>query len=303
MRAMNIHGLTLYHLKSHLQKFRLGKSQQLQPYQYNEQGDHRECLSHLPAADRCDEAERQMDENMQIARALQMQMEVQRKLHEQIEVQRHLQLRIEAQGKYLQSVMKKAQETLAGYGSCTGVELAAKTELSKLVSMVEMGGCLQSSSMSVLTEKEGSVTKETENKQLRTGTGCSLESSSSPSSSESSGRMEHSRAKQRAEDDSHTIELSLMEMHSTHHNASNDEARSGRKRSQSSTSISDNTTCVEKPSDKIFKGSSTYDEKKLKKYGFLENLDLNAKCLSDFDTGPKVIDLNSNGVEQFNGYS
>nr|GMD16899.1 myb family transcription factor PHL8-like isoform X1 [Ipomoea batatas] len=240
--------------------------------------------------------------NMQIARALQMQMEVQRKLHEQIEVQRHLQLRIEAQGKYLQSVMKKAQETLAGYGSCTGVELAAKTELSKLVSMVEMGGCLQSSSMSVLTEKEGSVTKETENKHLRTATGCSLESTS-PSSSESSGRMQHSRAKQEAEDDSHTIELSLMEMHPTHHNASNDEARSGRKRSQSSTSISDNTTCVEKPSDKIFKGSSTYDEKMSKKYGFLENLDLNAKCLSDFDTGPKVIDLNSNGVEQFNGYS
>ncbi|XP_019164979.1 PREDICTED: myb family transcription factor PHL8-like isoform X2 [Ipomoea nil] len=297
MRAMNIHGLTLHHLKSHLQKFRLGKSQQLQPYQDDKQGDHRESPSHLPAADRCDEAEGQMNENTQIARALQMQMEVQRKLHEQIEVQRHLQLRIEAQGKYLQSVMKKAQETLAGYGSCTGVELGAKAELSKLVSMAEMGGCLQSSSMSVLTEKEGSVTKETENKHMR---------SSSPSSSESSGRMERSRAKQEAEDDSNksrgedSIELSLMEMHPTH-NASNDQARSGRKRSQS-TSIPDNT-CVQKPSDKIFKASSTYDEHKLKKYGFLENLDLNAKCLSDFDTGPKVIDLNSNGVEQFNGYS
>ncbi|KAL4288424.1 hypothetical protein AHAS_Ahas19G0284800 [Arachis hypogaea] len=51
--------------------------------------------------------------SMQIAEALQMQMEVQKKLYEQIEVQRHLQLKIEAQGKYLQSVLHKAQE-LAG---------------------------------------------------------------------------------------------------------------------------------------------------------------------------------------------
>ncbi|MQM13342.1 hypothetical protein Taro_046267 [Colocasia esculenta] len=50
-----------------------------------------------------------IDESM-----LQLHMEVQRKLHEQIEVQKHLQLRIEAQGKYMQSVLKKAQETLAG---------------------------------------------------------------------------------------------------------------------------------------------------------------------------------------------
>lgn len=99
-----------------------------------------------------------------------MQVEVQRKLQEQIEVssddtrshlikpksflteefewflqvQRHLQLRIEAQGKYLQSVLRKAQETLAGYSSNSlGVE-AAKAELSELVSAVETE-CLSSS--------------------------------------------------------------------------------------------------------------------------------------------------------------
>ncbi|KAJ7566580.1 hypothetical protein O6H91_02G109500 [Diphasiastrum complanatum] len=41
-----------------------------------------------------------------------MQMEVQRKLQEQLEVQRHLQLCMEAQGKYLQSILEKANETL-----------------------------------------------------------------------------------------------------------------------------------------------------------------------------------------------
>ncbi|QHN92104.1 uncharacterized protein DS421_17g580790 [Arachis hypogaea] len=45
-----------------------------------------------------------VNRSMQIAEALQMQMEV----------QRHLQLKIEAQGKYLQSILHKAQETLAG---------------------------------------------------------------------------------------------------------------------------------------------------------------------------------------------
>ncbi|RYQ92613.1 hypothetical protein Ahy_B09g098836 isoform C [Arachis hypogaea] len=57
--------------------------------------------------------ESDLEASMQIAEALQMQMEVQKKLYEQIEVQRHLQLKIEAQGKYLQSVLHKAQE-LAG---------------------------------------------------------------------------------------------------------------------------------------------------------------------------------------------
>ncbi|GJZ04275.1 Myb family transcription factor APL-like protein isoform X2 [Tanacetum coccineum] len=43
-----------------------------------------------------------------------MQIEVQRRLHEQLEVQRHLQLRIEAQGKYMQTILEKACQTLAG---------------------------------------------------------------------------------------------------------------------------------------------------------------------------------------------
>ncbi|KAF3611728.1 hypothetical protein DY000_02051532 [Brassica cretica] len=52
------------------------------------------------------------------------------------QVQRHLQLRIEAQGKYLQSVLEKAQETLGRQNlSPAGIE-AAKVQLSELVSKV-----------------------------------------------------------------------------------------------------------------------------------------------------------------------
>lgn len=51
-------------------------------------------------------------------------------------MQRHLQLRIEAQGKYIQSVLEKAQETL-GKQSVGSVGLeAAKVQLSELVSEV-----------------------------------------------------------------------------------------------------------------------------------------------------------------------
>ncbi|KAK1267657.1 Myb family transcription factor APL [Acorus gramineus] len=68
----------------------------------------------------------------------------------EMKVQRHLQLRIEAQGRYLQSVLKKAQETLTGYNSnSVGVE-SAKAELSKLASSVDVE-CM-GSSFSGLTE-------------------------------------------------------------------------------------------------------------------------------------------------------
>ncbi|GJN10643.1 hypothetical protein PR202_ga28755 [Eleusine coracana subsp. coracana] len=118
MRLMGIPGLTLYHLKSHLQKYRLGKNLQAQANAVHAKNvpGFRTATEKL-----CEEngspashfaLEPQLNRPMHISEALQMQIEVQRRLHEQLEVQRHLQLRIEAQGKYLQSVLEKAQEAL-----------------------------------------------------------------------------------------------------------------------------------------------------------------------------------------------
>lgn len=188
MRAMGIHGLTLYHLKSHLQKYRLGKIQQTPACSGNTQeefgDDHR---SDVTSIDQNDENPNQNNESLKIAQALQMQMEVQRKLHEQIEVQRHLQLRIEAQGKYLQSVLRKAQDTLAGYNSSAIEVEEAKAELSHLVAMVDNGCPSCPSSLSMLTELDQDSRLKKNPK--KTGNGSSLESSLT--SSESSGRKEN----------------------------------------------------------------------------------------------------------------
>ncbi|XP_026415460.1 myb family transcription factor APL-like isoform X1 [Papaver somniferum] len=124
MRVMGVKGLTLYHLKSHLQKFRLGK----QPHKdFNDHSlkdvDHHMRGSALDlqrnGASSSGIMCRGMNDrnNVHINDALRMQMEVQRRLHEQLEVQRHLQLRIEAQGKYMQTILEKACQTLSGDSS------------------------------------------------------------------------------------------------------------------------------------------------------------------------------------------
>ncbi|EXB51246.1 Myb family transcription factor APL [Morus notabilis] len=116
MRVMGVKGLTLYHLKSHLQKFRLGK----QPHkEFNDHSIKDASALELQrnTASSSGMISRSMNDNSHIVDAIRMQMEVQRRLHEQLEVQKHLQLRIEAQGKYMQSILEKACQTLAGENS------------------------------------------------------------------------------------------------------------------------------------------------------------------------------------------
>ncbi|KAI3447462.1 hypothetical protein Pfo_004127 [Paulownia fortunei] len=144
LKLMGIQGLTLYHLKSHLQKYRLSK---------NLYGQANSGSNKASTADRVPEVNgthmsnpntaTQTTKNIHLGEAIQMQIEVQRRLHEQLEVQRHLQLRIEAQGKYLQAVLEKAQETLGRQNLGTiGLE-AAKVQLSDFVSEVSTQ-CLNS---------------------------------------------------------------------------------------------------------------------------------------------------------------
>ncbi|KAG8087273.1 hypothetical protein GUJ93_ZPchr0010g9777 [Zizania palustris] len=155
LRAMAVPGLTLYHLKSHLQKYRQAVSRsgngeglndrafssERQPDEHD--GDCTTAESHTTAyhgggGGDAKESLRDSPRSM-----VKMQREVQRKLQEQIEVQRHLQLRMEAQGRYLQLVLRRAQQVLADHSLASSPE-AAKVELSELVSAVETE-CMSSS--------------------------------------------------------------------------------------------------------------------------------------------------------------
>ncbi|CAA2963072.1 myb family transcription factor PHL8-like isoform X1 [Olea europaea subsp. europaea] len=302
MRVMSVEGLTLYHLKSHLQKYRIGKNQRSQSYyEDNEQENYRDNKSHFSRRN-CDGEQNQINEDLHVAQALQVQMEVRRKLHEQIEVQRHLQLRIEAQGKYLQSVLKKAQEKLSGYCSSSTEVEQEKAQLSQLVAMVDTG-CL-SPSLSVLTESEGLVLKNAKNI-LPTHTGCSLESSLT--SAESSGREEETRPILDFDDNEKknvskpctrkrdSVVLSLMEMHPAEKSGSESE---GSKIKRNRSNIYDGNS-IEQPSGKRSEGHRSNEQSR--KCGLLERFDLNTKLLTEFDSGSKAIDLNRNAVEQYNG--
>ncbi|XP_013609554.1 PREDICTED: uncharacterized protein LOC106316228 isoform X2 [Brassica oleracea var. oleracea] len=83
LKLMDSEGLTIFHVKSHLQKYRIVK--------------------YIP--------ESQEGSGVQIKEALQVQLDVQRDLHEQLEIQRNLQLRIEEQGKQLKRMIEQQQKT------------------------------------------------------------------------------------------------------------------------------------------------------------------------------------------------
>ncbi|KAG6508787.1 hypothetical protein ZIOFF_034168 [Zingiber officinale] len=96
MRVMGVKGLTLYHLKSHLQKFRLGKQPHKDPNDHNSFRNstvdlHRNAASSSMMG-------RNLNENMHMM---------------QMEVQKLIQMRIEAHGKYMQSILERACKALA----------------------------------------------------------------------------------------------------------------------------------------------------------------------------------------------
>ncbi|CAN1176381.1 Protein PHR1-LIKE 1 [Linum perenne] len=100
LKLMNVEGLTIYHVKSHLQKYRTAR--------YKPEPSEESSEKKLSSID--DMKSLDLKTSMGITDALRMQMEVQKQLHEQLEIQRNLQLRIEEQGRYLQKMFEKQKK-------------------------------------------------------------------------------------------------------------------------------------------------------------------------------------------------
>ncbi|KAJ8753819.1 hypothetical protein K2173_000073 [Erythroxylum novogranatense] len=97
LKTMGIPGLTIYHVKSHLQKYRISK---FIPETANRSRFERRSISELLPNFSATSA-------AQLNEALQMQMEVHRRLSDQFEVQKNLKLKIEAQRRFLERIVEE----------------------------------------------------------------------------------------------------------------------------------------------------------------------------------------------------
>ncbi|XP_039020342.1 protein PHOSPHATE STARVATION RESPONSE 1-like [Hibiscus syriacus] len=97
LKLMKVEGLTIYHVKSHLQKYRAAR--------YRPESSEGSLEKKTTSTE--DLASLDLKAGMGITEALRLQMEVQKQLHEQLEIQRNLQLQIEEQGRYLHMMFEK----------------------------------------------------------------------------------------------------------------------------------------------------------------------------------------------------
>ncbi|CAK7342372.1 unnamed protein product [Dovyalis caffra] len=100
LKLMDSDGLTIFHVKSHLQKYRIAK---YMPDSSEGKAEKRTSINDVSQLD--------VKTGFQIREALHLQLDVQRRLHEQLEIQRNLQLRIEEQGKQLKMMFDQQQKT------------------------------------------------------------------------------------------------------------------------------------------------------------------------------------------------
>ncbi|XP_022758498.1 protein PHOSPHATE STARVATION RESPONSE 1-like [Durio zibethinus] len=102
LKLIQVEGLTIYHVKSHLQKYRTNR--------YKPESSEGSSEKNLTPMEEISSLDLKM--GMGITEALRLQMEVQKQLHEQLEIQRNLQLRIEEEGRHLQMMFEKQKSGL-----------------------------------------------------------------------------------------------------------------------------------------------------------------------------------------------
>ncbi|KAJ6362062.1 hypothetical protein OIU78_002459 [Salix suchowensis] len=117
LKLMDSDGLTIFHVKSHLQKYRIAK---YMPDPSEGKAEKRTSINDVSQLD--------IKTGFQIREALQLQLDVQRRLHEQLEIQRNLQLRIEEQGKQLKMMFDQQQKTTNGLLNNQNLDITSPEE-------------------------------------------------------------------------------------------------------------------------------------------------------------------------------
>ncbi|KAF5728514.1 hypothetical protein HS088_TW21G00662 [Tripterygium wilfordii] len=112
MRTMNVKGLTLFHLKSHLQKYRLGKQLRKDMGEAPKDGTTDSYVVATLGSSNSTPCLMTPDinEGYEVKEALRVQMEMQSKLHLQVEAEKHLQIRQDAERKYFSMLEMLAQQ-------------------------------------------------------------------------------------------------------------------------------------------------------------------------------------------------
>ncbi|XVE75702.1 hypothetical protein DITRI_Ditri12bG0114100 [Diplodiscus trichospermus] len=100
LKLMDTEGLTIFHVKSHLQKYRIAK---YMPDSAEGKSERKTSTTDVTQID--------VKTGLHLTEALQIQLDVQMRLHEQLEIQRNLQLRIEEQGRQLKMMIDQQQKT------------------------------------------------------------------------------------------------------------------------------------------------------------------------------------------------
>ncbi|GLT96156.1 hypothetical protein SLE2022_138010 [Rubroshorea leprosula] len=113
LKLMGSNGLTILHVKSHLQKCRYTKcmSKSTKDKKLQNTRDHDETDKHNKIVTHVNMPKLYMKTSMQVIEILHNQQDLQRHLHEQLEIQKNLQQLIEEQGRQLKAMLEQQNQT------------------------------------------------------------------------------------------------------------------------------------------------------------------------------------------------